>query len=193
LFHPKDHAAPVKFHFKLDFTDKTALTVTLTGMGVIKALTDEELKESYVYQRDFSATASPIETNFTFERFAAELAGKNVNLKAALVGKDAVIVGLGNSAFQDIIYRAGIHPKSKASELTATEQKALFDTLNFVVTQRIKLGGKNQCQDLYGKQGAYVPAMGPNMKGKLCPICGGDVVKLSLSGGQIYFCPKCQK
>jgi formamidopyrimidine-DNA glycosylase len=116
-----------------------------------------------------------------------------VNLKAALVGKDAVVVGLGNSAFQDILYRAGIHPKRKASELTPAQQKALYDAIKLVVAERIALGGKNQCVDFYGKQGSYVPAMGPQMKGKSCPICSGDVVKLSLGGGQIYLCPVCQK
>jgi formamidopyrimidine-DNA glycosylase len=193
LFHKKDSAVPAKFHLKVDFTDGSALTVTLTGMGIIKALTDEELKESYLYKRDFSAAASPLEADFTFEGFTKDIAGKNVNLKAALVGKAAVIVGLGNSAFQDVLYRAGIHPKRKASDLTEAERHALFNAVQFVVKQRIKMGGKDQFVDLYGRRGGYVPAMGPQMKGKACRTCGADVEKLSLGGGQTYICPRCQK
>jgi formamidopyrimidine-DNA glycosylase len=193
LFHKKDSAVPAKFHFKVDFADGSALTVTLTGMGIIKALTDEELKESYLYQRDFSASASPLEADFTFERFTNDLAGKKVNLKAALVSRDAVVVGLGNSAFQDILYRAGIHPKRKASELNEAERRRLYDAIRFVVEQRIRLGGKTQFVDLYGRRGGYEPAMGSNMKGKICKACGADVEKLSLGGGQTYLCPGCQK
>jgi formamidopyrimidine-DNA glycosylase len=135
LYHPNSSAIPKKYTLKLDFTDTSALTITLTGMGIIHALPDEELKGNYVYRRDFSAVASPTEQAFTFKRFLSDLAGKNVNLKTALVGKDAV-VGLGNAAFRDILYRTHIQPKRKASDLTETEKKALFDTITQVVGER---------------------------------------------------------
>ena len=192
-FHSKGSVVPSKYHFKLSFTDETVLTVTLAGMGIIKAQTNEEIEQSYVYKRDFSAITSPVEDDFTFERFSKGLTHSGVNLKTIIVGKDAVVVGLGNAAFQDILYRAHIHPKRKASDLNPSEQRALFDAILFVVQQRINLGGKNQFVDLYGKQGGYVPFMGPNMKGKICTTCGGDVEKLSLGGGQVYFCANCQK
>jgi formamidopyrimidine-DNA glycosylase len=193
LYQKKGAAAPAKFHLKVAFRDDTSFTVTLMGMGIIHSLEDGELEKSYVYRRDFSDTASPLDdTGFSFERFSEALLGLNVNLKSALVGKDAIVVGLGNSAFQDMLYRAGIHPKRKASTLNETERKALFDATKFVVSQRIKLGGKYQFFDLYSKQGAYIPAMGPNMNGKNCVVCGSAVEKLSLGGGQVFCCPKCQ-
>ena len=193
LYHPKDAALPKKYTLKLAFTDESALTDTLTGMGIIHALTDEELAGSYVYRRDFSATADPLEADFTFERFQTGLARKNVNLKTALVGKDAAVVGFGNAAFQDIIYRAALHPRRKTGELTVAEQKALFEAVNVVVEERIKLGGKEQFVDLYGKPGSYVAVMGSNMKGQPCRRCGSGIVKISFGGGQVYLCPNCQK
>jgi formamidopyrimidine-DNA glycosylase len=194
LYHAKGSVVPAKFHLKLSFSDGTALTVALTGMGVIQALKDDELERSYVYKRDFLSTVpSPMdEKEFTFEQFSKNLTGKTVNIKSAIVGKDALVVGLSNSAFQDIIYRARIHPKRKASNLTESEKRALYDAIKLVVQKRIHSGGKNQFTDLYGKQGSYTPAMGPNMKDQACPACGSKVQKLSLGGGQVYFCPKCQ-
>jgi formamidopyrimidine-DNA glycosylase len=192
LFHPKGGVVPSKYHLKLDFKDKTALTITLTGMGIIQALTDEELQHSYVYRRDFSQTASPMEEDFTFERFSKELTDRNVNLKTVIVGKEAAIVGLGNAAFQDILYHASIQPKHKTSDLNPARQRVLYDAIKFVIEQRIKLGGKSQFVDFYGKQGTYVAAMGSNMKGKICLHCGGSIEKLSLGGGQVYCCPNCQ-
>jgi formamidopyrimidine-DNA glycosylase len=193
LYDIRNSGTSEKYHLELLFSDNSKLTVTLTGMGVIQALKDEELKQSYVYRRDFSATASPMnEAEFTFGRFSKELSHKNVNIKAAIVGKDAVLVGMSNSAFQDILFHAGIHPKRKASSLTEKEKHALYDALKTVIQARIKAGGKNQFQDLYGKQGNYVPAMGPNMKDKPCVVCGAKVEKLNLGGGQVYLCPKCQ-
>jgi formamidopyrimidine-DNA glycosylase len=194
LYSTKEGIVPAKFHLKLCFSDDTALTVTLTGMGVIQALKDNELGSSYVYKRDFLSTVpSPIdEGEFTFEQFSNSLTDKTVNIKSALVGKDAVLVGLSNSAFQDILCRARIHPKRKASSLTESEKRALYEAIKFVVQKRIQLGGKSQFVDLYGKQGSYTPVMGPNMKGQVCPTCGTKVENLSLGGGQTYYCPKCQ-
>ena len=192
-YHPKDSAFPNKFHLKLGFSDASALTVALTGLGGIQALGDDELCRSYVYKRDFSAVPSPLsEKEFVFERFADGLAAKNANIKSAIVGKEALVVGLSNSAFQDIIFRAKIHPKRKASSLQDKEKIAIYQAMKGLVADRIGAGGKNLFFDLYGKQGAYVPLMGPNLKSQTCTVCGVPVDVVSLGGGQVFFCPNCQ-
>ena len=193
LFHATAVDVPSKYHLRLKFKDNGTLTVVLTGMGVIQALKDEELESSYVYRRDFSATISPInDREFTFERFSNEIAAKNVNIKAVLVGKDAAVVGLSNSSLQEILYRSKIYPKRKASSLDEKERQVLYDMIKSVIEERIRLGGKEQFVDLYGKRGRYTPAMGPNMKGKKCRACGTNIEGISLGGGQVYFCPVCQ-
>jgi formamidopyrimidine-DNA glycosylase len=194
LYHTNEEAVPDKLHLRIDFDDSTVLTVRLTGMGVIQAFNDDEINKSYVYRRDFSETLSPIDDKeFTFKRFAELATNENLALKSALVGKDAMVVGLSNSAFQDIIYRAKLHPKRKTSELNENEKRALYDTIRNTLQKRILRGGKSEFLDLYGKQGRYTPAMGPNMKGQACPRCGTLVEKLSIGGGVTYFCPKCQR
>ena len=193
LYHTSGKTAPKKFHLRVDFTDDTMLTVRLTSMGVIQALKDADLKRSYVFRRDFNPEVlSPLDEEFTSERFSKLLTYTNRMLKSVLVGKDAVVVGLSNSAFQDIIYRAKLHPKRKASELNKDERRALYDAIRLVLQERIRLKGKDQFYDLYGNQGGYTPAMGPNMKQQPCPICGTPIEKLGVGGGHVYFCPKCQ-
>ncbi len=194
FYHTSEETVPRKFHLKVDFSDDTALTVRLTSMGLINAVGDDELDRSYVYRRDFNPeVVSPLDEGFTFERFSKLLVDNNRMLKSVLVGKDAVVVGLSNSAFQDIIYRARLHPKRKASELEVGERRALYDAIRLVLNERIRLNGKDQFLDLYGNQGGYAPAMGPNMKQQPCPVCGTPVEKLSVGGGQVYLCPLCQK
>ncbi len=193
FFHKDEKNIPKKFHLKVDFSDGTVLTVRLTSMGVIEALKDNELESSYVFKRDFDAEKlSPIDEEFTLERFSKHLAENNKMLKAVLVGKDAIIVGLSNSAFQDIIYRARLHPKRKASELKTEEKRGLYDAIRLMLNERIQLNGKDQFHDLYGNKGGYAPAMGPNMKQQACPECGTPIEKLSHGGGHVYLCPKCQ-
>jgi formamidopyrimidine-DNA glycosylase len=193
LYNASEKAAPEKFHLRVDFSDDTVLTVRLNSMGLINAVKDNDLKRSYVYRRDFNPeVASPLDEDFTFEQFARLLVDNNNMLKAVLVGKDAVVVGLSNSAFQDIIYRARLHPKRKASELNFDERQSLYDAIRLVLRERIRLNGKDQFLDLYGKQGGYTPAMGPNMKQQNCPVCGTHIEKLGVGGGQVYFCSSCQ-
>jgi len=193
IFYHTDATNVPKFHLRVDFSDGTVLTVRLTSMGVIQVLKDDELERSYVYKRDFDSTKlSPIDEEFTFERFSKRMADHNKMLKSVLVGKDAILVGVSNSTFQDILYRARIHPKRKASELNAEEKRSLYDAIRLVLNERIRLDGKDRFQDLYGKQGGYTPAMGPNMKQQTCPECGTSIEKLSLGGGHVYLCPKCQ-
>ncbi len=194
LYHKIETKAPKKFHAKITFEDGSTLSVALTGLGCIQVHEDQDLGYSYIYRRDFSEVPSPLDSQeFSFPKFSLALAAKNINIKAALVGKNAVVVGLSNSSFQDILFQAGIHPKSKAANLTEDEKQRLYQSIKHTMTQRLAKGGKNQFADLYGVQGGYVPLMGPNMKGQLCSRCGTPIERVSLGGGQVYFCPKCQK
>lgn len=80
----------------------------------------------------------------------------------------------------------------KASDLNVDERQALYDAIKLVIKERIRLNGKEQFCDLYGNQGRYAPAMGPNMKKQICPVCGTRIEELNVGGGQVYFCPHCQ-
>ncbi|MGY5875405.1 MAG: DNA-formamidopyrimidine glycosylase family protein [Candidatus Thorarchaeota archaeon] len=193
LYHEDASSIPKKIHLKLDFTDGSILTTRLKGWGSIYVAKDSELSGHYVYRRDFSDVISPDESGFTFERFSGDLEGLTKNIKAVLVGKEAVLVGIQNSGFQDIIYRAGIHPKRKASEMNKQELEAIYTAIVDLIRSRIKLGGKDQFSDLFGKQGEYVPVMGPNMKDQKCPKCDSAIEKLAHGGGHVYLCPSCQK
>jgi formamidopyrimidine-DNA glycosylase len=194
IFYHTDATDVPRFHLRLDFSDGTLLTVRLISMGVIQVLRNDDLERSYVYNRDFDhKKLSPIDEKFTFERFSKRMSDYNKMLKSVLVGKDAILVGISNSTFQDILYRSGIHPKRKASDLDAEEKRGLYDAILLVLKERIRLNGKDKFQDLYGKQGGYTPAMGPNMKQQTCLQCGTKIEKLSMGGGHVYVCPHCQK
>ena len=189
----RNNTVPSKYHLKVAFDDDTLLTVRLTSMGLIHAAKDNELAHLYVYQRDFNENvASPIDPEFTLEQFSQLLSQKNTMLKTVLVGKDAIVVGLSNSAFQDILYRARLHPKRKAAELSVDEKQKLYDAMRFVLRERVNKNGKNLFYDLYGNQGGYTPSMGPHMKQETCKTCGTQIMKLNVGGGSVYLCSLCQ-
>jgi len=180
------------YHFRLRFKDGSALTVRLTSMGGVLALNDEKLVNSYMYKRDFGDVPSPLDEDFTLSRFQELLSQKNRMLKSVLVGKDAVIIGLSNATYQDAIYRAGLHPKRKASSLNNDESKLLFESIRWILNERLRLGGKEQFQDLYGIKGGYIAAIGPHMKKERCPKCGTPIEGIAHGGGKVYLCPECQ-
>jgi formamidopyrimidine-DNA glycosylase len=194
LFHKNADTLPKKHHLKLEFTDGTFLTIRQTGMGLVYAATDQETKDLYVMKRDFSDIPSPVgEHDFTFEKFSELLDAKGQNIKAAIVGKTAVVVGLSNAAFQEIIYKAGIHPKRNTKTLTDDEKHDVYDAMKQILNERINYGGKDKWVDLYGEHGRHTPVMGPNMKDRECPACGAPIEKIAHGGGSVYFCPRCQR
>lgn len=182
-----------RYHLKLNFTDGSALTIRLTSMGVVSAAETGDLEKRYTYRRDFMGAVSPDSPVFTYGYFRDVFSGQNRALKPLLVGKDAAVVGVSNSAFQDVIYRAGLYPKRKASSLTEDETRGLYDAVRVLVGERLSLGGKEDWTDLHGKHGGYTPMMGPNMKDRSCPRCGAAIQRIAHGGGHVYLCPGCQK
>lgn len=180
------------YHLKINFLDDSVLTIRITSMGLIYATHDKDLSNSYLYKRDFLSGISPDEAVFSWEWFKTNLATKNKQLKPLLVGKDSQIVGISNATFQDVLYRSGIHPKKKASELTEKQIKSLYESIKLVINERLEKGGKVEFTDIYGKAGAYFALIGPNMKETNCPKCGTPIQKITHGGGSVYLCPKCQ-
>ncbi len=194
LFHRSEESLPEKYHLQLNFNDGTFLTVRLTSMGCIQVFGDDNLERSYVYVRDHMSKLDPMdEGEFTFVRFSDLLQSQARMLKSVLLGKDAIIVGVSNSAFQEIAYKAKIHPKRKASDLDGNERLVLYDSIRGILGERIRLKGKEGFVDLYGNPGGYKPVMASDMMGKPCPECGTAIEKLAIAGGPSYFCPHCQK
>ena len=178
-----------KHHLRIGFTGGDSLTVRLTSMGVIYAADDDQLNGAYIYRRDYLGAPNP--GDLTPERFTELITEKSTQLKPLLVGKNAVVSGLSNSAYQDVLYRAGIHPRRKSSELSSSQIDALYDAVKALIEERLRLGGKDEILDLFGKRGGYTPVMGPNMKDRPCPRCGAKVERMALGGGQVHYCPGC--
>ena len=181
------------YHLRVDFTDGSVLSIRLTNMGVVQAAHDKNLKNLYVYARDFSDTPSPLDEGFTYDYFKKTVKQQNRMLKPILVGKEAVVIGISNSAYQDALYRARINPKRRGSSLSEEELKELYNQLVKLMMERVIKGGKTAFTDIHGKQGEYEPRMGPNMKDKTCLECGSTIERINHGGGSVYLCQECQK
>lgn len=116
--HPPGSPPSGRHQFRFDFDDESALTVWIKSMGGVMALALGALEDNYMYRRDFDQSVlDPNSAGFTLPAFSSSLAQALRAMKTALVGKDAVVVGLSNATFQDVLFRAGIHPKRRAGML----------------------------------------------------------------------------
>ncbi|UCE09924.1 MAG: hypothetical protein JSW61_13275 [Candidatus Thorarchaeota archaeon] len=192
--HKSAEEMPKKFHFKIEFTDGGVLSVRLKSMGGILALDDEELLKSWAFARDMEGGIYPLdESEFTFENFSHAIRDNNTGMKTILVGKDAVVVGFGNAAYQEIIFQAKIHPKRKGVELKEKEIRSLFKAIETVIKRRLAKKGKDEFVDLYGTPGKHKLIMGSNFRDQPCPRCGTTITRAAMGGGHVHFCSSCQK
>jgi formamidopyrimidine-DNA glycosylase len=138
---------------------------------------------------------TPIEADFTFEYFCilinSVLKMEKKSVKGLLT-QDQLIPGLGNSIAQDIMFKAGLHPKHLIDELTEDQKLTLFKAIIDTIKEVIGKGGRYDEYDLHNKKGNYIRKMDKNALKNPCPQCSGEVKKIQYLGGACYFCPVCQ-
>jgi formamidopyrimidine-DNA glycosylase len=93
---------------------------------------------------------------------------------------------------QDILFRAGLHPKHPLNDLGPDQRQRLHGAIVATVRKATDLGGRYDEYDLYNNPGGYVRIMDSKSAGGPCPACGGVIERMAYLGGTCYFCPRCQ-
>ncbi len=193
LFHPIGAALPDTFHLRLDFVDGTAFTETTAMWGAME-LYEAGREQERQYVRDMRPT--PTDEAFTYDYFSGlvdELIAGEKRSAKGLLTQEQLVPGLGNAIAQDILFRARIDPRRPLAGIDAAERRVLYDAIVGTVADAIRLGGRNDETDLYGRPGSYRRVMDRGAAGRPCPTCGAIVRKIQYLGGACYFCPACQR
>ena len=196
LLHRTSATLPFKHQFLLEFTDGTCLTVTIQMWGSLNLLRADELEVGVGGDQHIGPRRiSPIEGDFTTEHFESlfdELLPDDArSVKFFLISQPGVW-GLGNGYLQDILFRARIHPRRKAAQLTKRERNALYKAVRETLQQAVAQGGRDTEYDLHNLPGGYHRILDAGAVGMPCRRCGTAIQKASFLGGMVYFCPKCQ-
>jgi formamidopyrimidine-DNA glycosylase len=115
-------------------------------------------------------------------------------VKSALLDQ-TIIAGIGNIYADESLFRAGIHPQTKAGAVTLAQAERLVDEIQAVLAQAIKLGGSSlkDYTDSRGVNGNYQhQAHVYGRTGKPCGVCGKAIERVKLAGRSSHFCPNCQ-
>ena len=102
----------------------------------------------------------------------------------AFLATGQTIPGLGNGVLQDILYRAGMHPKTKISGLTRQQKSDCSGPSGRRSGRCCVWGGRDSETDLFGRPGGYRPRLSKKYgRGAVSPLRFPDL-QGKLPGGQ---------
>jgi formamidopyrimidine-DNA glycosylase len=131
-YHPVGAKLPEKHQLLLDFTDQTALTVTIQMWGGIFCVQQGEAIpfEDYALAQ---VKPNPLTNRFDRAAFGALFNEQTGSLSAkAFLATEQRIPGLGNGVLQDILWTAKIHPKRKMASLSPAEVDQMYAAIKSV-------------------------------------------------------------
>ncbi|PRS10538.1 DNA-formamidopyrimidine glycosylase [Bacillus atrophaeus] len=137
----------------------------------------------------------PDDKEFTDAYLKERLMKTNRAVKTALLDQKAV-VGLGNIYVDEALFRAGIHPETKANQLSAKKIKKLHEEIKNTLQEAIDAGGSTVRSYInsQGEIGMFqLRHFVYGKKDKPCKTCGTMISKIVVGGRGTHFCAKCQK
>lgn len=136
----------------------------------------------------------PFSDEFTLESFRDGMRGRKRAIKSLLMEQE-FLAGVGNIYADEALFRAGIHPATRANLLTEDDAKLLHQTVRDTLQAGIEHegasinwyrkadGGKGDSQNhffVYGR--TDMP----------CRRCGAAINKIRVAQRGTHFCPQCQ-
>jgi len=126
--------------------------------------------------------------DFTFEAFAAIARKRRDQAKVFLLDKTA-LDSLGNAYADEVLFEAGIHPKTFVKKLSEDELHALHEAIPRVLHRAAdELSRRAPATD--DKVRDFLNVRGRHKQP--CPRCGTPIRKAGVHGHDAFFCPSCQ-
>ncbi len=125
---------------------------------------------------------------FTREAFGAILRKRRDQTRMFLMDKRA-LASIGNAYADEILFAAGIHPKTFCNKLGPAEADALYAAIPSVLRHAIDEIARRD-PPLDEKLRDFLSVRGRD--GKPCPRCGTKIRAVRVGDGDACFCPKCQ-
>jgi formamidopyrimidine-DNA glycosylase len=125
---------------------------------------------------------------FTREAFELFIADRRDQVRVFVMDQSA-LSAVGNAYADEILFAAGIHPKTPCSRLTEERRGRLYDAIRSVIAwgiDEVERAGR----PLEDKVRDHVKVR--NRLGEPCPVCGTTIRRVGVLGYDSFFCPQCQ-
>ena len=179
LKYSKDQEPPDHAHFRIYFDNSFALYfISVRKLGKIDITEDIE---TFAEKNKLGKDALELSK----DDFIDKIRSKQSQVKRALMNQES-ISGIGNIYSDEILFQARLHPKTKSSELSIDELENLYKKMR----DTLQLAIEKQADPDKFPEHFIIPHRKKDGK---CPVCEGQVKKITVSGRGCYICPACQK
>jgi formamidopyrimidine-DNA glycosylase len=140
-----------------------------------------------------AAGSEPLDLEF--EAFARLFRGRKTPIKSALLNQ-RLLSGIGNIYADEALFRAGVRPRRRASKVTRTELRKLYEALRDVLNEAITAGGSSISNyvDADGEEGLFqFDHRVYGREGEPCLVCRTPIKRVVIAGRSAHYCPHCQK
>ena len=138
------------------------------------------------YERQGVDILSADFTKSLFRQLATAHRRKQVRV---FINDHTILSAIGNAYADEILFGAGIHPKTFVAKLSPEGIDTLYhctkNVMQWGIDQVEKAG-----QPIHVKVRDHMKVR--NRKGEPCPRCGSTIRREGVRGHDVYFCPECQ-
>lgn len=137
--------------------------------------------DDFIDQKDLGPDAQAIDR----EKFKAAVEGRRMMAKSLLMDQDT-IAGIGNVYSDEILFQAGIHPRTKVNALDEDALEGLFHTMKDVLETAIEYQAE--------PEQFPEPFITPHRhEDGHCPRCGAALERVRVGSRHGYYCPNRQE
>ncbi len=122
-----------------------------------------------------------------FERLVLE--GDDGRRVHTILRDQRTVAGIGRGYSDDILHRSKLSPYASLGSLEPEQRRTLLDATREILAdaleaERLRAGGlPTKIGDHFVVHGRY---------GEPCPVCGGDLRRVSYESHEVTYCPNCQ-
>jgi formamidopyrimidine-DNA glycosylase len=175
--------------------DEGSLAFAL-GFGELELryLDDKKMGKAYLIPSDDWQAIPGLQTGgvdilspeFTRERFVSALKRRRDQVRVFLLDKKA-LDSLGNAYADEVLFEAGIHPKTFCRSLSHEDGVRLHDAIVKVMREAVaEVARRAEPIDVKVRDFLKV------RRKETCPRCGGKLRTAGVKGMDSWFCPHCQ-
>jgi formamidopyrimidine-DNA glycosylase len=139
----------------------------------------------------------PLGNDFHEAHLIKAFSSKNTPVKTALLDQ-SLVAGLGNIYVCEALFRAGLHPATKAKDVPLKTVADLVPIVREILLEAIDAGGSSlkDFRQAGGELGYFQHSFKVyGREGEVCvtPDCATGIERITQSGRSTFLCPKCQR
>ena len=160
----------------------------------LRYLDDKKMGKAYLIATDDWQAIPGLQTGgvdilseeFTRERFVSLLKHRRDQVRVFLLDKKA-LDSLGNAYADEVLFEAGIHPKTFCRAISHDDGVRLHDAIVRVMNEAVaEVEARGESIDVKVRDFLKV------RRKQTCPRCGGKIRTAGVRGMDAWFCPRCQ-